>query len=205
MAKKTTHYVDNAKFKSAMTEYRNSYFRAIDRACEILSESGKKVVGLKIRKRKVEITYEDGVVSYKCGMPEYMETIKAFDKPRMSNYIGKCFMLIATNIATLPCFRSYPFLDEMISDALENMVTYAHNYDAEISPYAFSYFNQFTFRCFCRRITTEKQRITNWNRYVDSATWEAFFSGNCESINDIPNLEQIRFTSAPDKKSRQIQ
>jgi len=207
MATKTNqHYVDNTKFRNALIDYRNSYLDAIRELVKYLEDEyfNVPVEDVKIRKRKVEVFFADETVSFNTKTEEFSHITSKFKKPRMSNYIGKCFMLIAGNIANLPCFRGYPFIDDMISDALENMVMYAHNYDDTVSPYAFSYFNIYAYRCFFRKITAEKKLITMWNRYVDSASWETFFEGNYDSVDDIPGLEQIRVMSSPDKKLRKF-
>ena len=38
-------------------------------------------------------------------------------KPPMTEYIGTCFIKIATNLAMKPNFMNYSFVDEMIGDA----------------------------------------------------------------------------------------
>ena len=50
-------------------------------------------------------------------------------KPGVNDYIGKCFMDIAENLAKKPNFANYPFKDEMIGDAVENCIMYATNFN----------------------------------------------------------------------------
>jgi len=83
------------------------------------------------------------------------------EKPRVSEYIGKCIWLIAENLARKPRFMNYSFIDEMKSDALENCFLYFDNFNPEISSNPFAYFTQITNYAFHRRISKEKK-----NRYI---------------------------------------
>jgi len=76
------------------------------------------------------------------------------DRPRISESVGKSFYLIATNLAYSPNFINYTFRDDMIGDAIENCVKYCHNYDPERKN-AFSYFTQYCWNAFIRRIKLE--------------------------------------------------
>jgi len=78
--------------------------------------------------------------------------------PPVNNYIGECFIKIATNLAMKPNFMNYSFLDEMIGDAIENCILYAHNFDPEKSKNPFSYFTQIIYYAFLRRIEKEKKQ-----------------------------------------------
>ena len=54
-------------------------------------------------------------------------------KPRITNYLGECFLKIATHLSYKPNFVNYMFRDDMISDGIENCVQYIHNFDPEKS------------------------------------------------------------------------
>lgn len=83
------------------------------------------------------------------------------EKPRISEYIGKCIFLIAENLARKPRFMNYTFRDEMISDAIENCFLYFDNFNPEISQNPFAYFTQIIYYAFHRRISKEEK-----NRYI---------------------------------------
>lgn len=83
------------------------------------------------------------------------------EKPRASEYIGKCIWLITENLARKPRFMNYSFIDEMKSDALENCFLYFDNFNPEISSNPFAYFTQITHYAFHRRIAKEEK-----NRYI---------------------------------------
>jgi len=88
------------------------------------------------------------------------EAQNAGDKnPPITNYIGECFMSIAENLSKKGNFIKYPFRDDMVSDAIENCVMYAHNFDPDKSKNPFSYFTQITYFAFLRRIEKEKKQM----------------------------------------------
>jgi hypothetical protein len=83
------------------------------------------------------------------------------EKPRVSEYCGKCIWLITENLARKPRFMNYSFIDEMKSDALENCFLYFDNFNPAISQNPFAYFTQITNFAFHRRIAKEEK-----NRYI---------------------------------------
>lgn len=84
---------------------------------------------------------------------------KGKPEPKCPESIGKKFLLIATNVANKGNFYNYSYKDEMISDALENMVRYKHNYRKDRGA-AFSYFTQYAIYAFLARIKLEKKEQT---------------------------------------------
>lgn len=97
---------------------------------------------------------------------EYKKKVKhaadnGLEKPRVSEYIGKCIWLITENLARKPRFMNYSFIDEMKSDAIENCFLYFDNFNPEISQNPFAYFTQIIYYAFHRRISKEEK-----NRYI---------------------------------------
>ena len=86
---------------------------------------------------------------------------KAFGKPTppVTDYIGKCFLDIATHLSYRPNFINYPYKEEMISDGIENCLMYAANFDPSKSKNPFSYFTQIIYFAFLRRIAKEKKQM----------------------------------------------
>ena len=80
-------------------------------------------------------------------------------KPRIPNYLGECFLKIATHLSYKPNFVNYMFRDDMISDGIENSVQYIHNFDPEKSSNPFAYFTQIIHYAFLRRIQKEKKQL----------------------------------------------
>lgn len=101
--------------------------------------------------------YEE-LVKYNNSLKEY-EKDKTKKKPKISNYLGECFILIANNLAVRPQFVNYVFKEEMIGDAIENCVNYCHNFDHTKYTNPFAYFTQIIYYAFIRRIYKEKRHL----------------------------------------------
>jgi hypothetical protein len=91
-------------------------------------------------------------------------------EPRIPPYIGECLYKIATRLSLKPNFISYTFRDEMISDGLENCISYLNNFNPEKSDNPFAYFTQIMWFAFIRRIDKEKKHL-----YIKQKTLENFY------------------------------
>ena len=80
--------------------------------------------------------------------------------PPISNYIGECFLKIANHLSYRPNFINYTYKEDMISDGIENCLTYVANFDPEKSSNPFAYFTQIIYYAFIRRIQKEKKQTT---------------------------------------------
>jgi DNA-directed RNA polymerase specialized sigma24 family protein len=87
-------------------------------------------------------------------------------KPRVPNYIGECFLKIATHLAYKSNFINYTYREEMVSDGIENCITYIDNFNPEKSKNPFAYFTQITYYAFLRRIAKEKRQQQTKYRYM---------------------------------------
>jgi|TARA_A100001391_G_scaffold5397_3_gene3614 DNA-directed RNA polymerase specialized sigma24 family protein len=97
------------------------------------------------------------MVEYKKAVDEAEQTGDI--KPQVPNYVGRCLLQIANRLATKPNFANYTFKDDMISDGIENCVSYIHNFDPEKSNNPFAYFTQIIYYAFLRRIQKEKKQL----------------------------------------------
>ena len=93
-------------------------------------------------------------------------------KPRITNYLGECFLKIATHLSYKPNFVNYMFREDMISDGIENCVQYIHNFDPEKSRNPFAYFTQIIHYAFLRRIQKEKKQVTIKNRLITESNYD---------------------------------
>ena len=80
-------------------------------------------------------------------------------RPKMPNYIGECFIKIATHLSYKPNFINYTFRDDMIADGIENCLQYIDNFDPAKSKNPFAYFTQIIYYAFLRRIQKEKKQL----------------------------------------------
>lgn len=88
-------------------------------------------------------------------------------KPQIPTYIGHCMLMIATRLSLKPNFVNYSYREEMISDGIENCVSYIDNFNPERSDNPFAYFTQIIYFAFLRRIQKEKKQL-----YIKHKTFE---------------------------------
>ena len=97
---------------------------------------------------------------------------KELPNPRITNYLGSCFLKIATHLSYKPNFVNYMFRDDMISDGIENCVQYIHNFDPEKSRNPFAYFTQIIHYAFLRRIQKEKKQLDIKNKIIEKTGFD---------------------------------
>ena len=83
--------------------------------------------------------------------------------PVVPDYIALCFLKIAEGLSHKANFVRYTYREEMVMDAVENMLKAIENYNIEAAtrsgnPNAFAYFTQISWFAFLRRIEKEKKQ-----------------------------------------------
>ena len=104
--------------------------------------------------------------------------IRGEPKPRITNYLGECFLKIATHLSFKPNFVNYMFKDDMICDGIENCVQYIHNFNPEKSQNPFAYFTQIIHYAFLRRIQKEKKQLEIKNKILERTGFDQVFDDN---------------------------
>ena len=130
-------------------------------------------------KRKVEVAKEKGL-----------------PKPRISNYLGDCFLRIANHLAYKPNFVNYMFKDDMICDGIENCVQYIHNFDTNRTN-PFAYFTQIVYYAFLRRIAKEKKQLEIKSKIIERSGYDEVFTsedGDYSDMNSIKDSINYRFS-----------
>ena len=95
-------------------------------------------------------------------------------RPRVPNYIGECFLKIATHLSYKPNFVNYMFREDMICDGIENCLQYIDNFDPEKSKNPFAYFTQIIYYAFLRRIQKEKKQTHIKNKMIENQEYVDF-------------------------------
>ena len=120
-------------------------------------------------------------------------------RPQISNYIGDCFMKIATHLSYKPNFVNYMFREDMISDGIENCVQYIHNFDPERSKNPFAYFTQIIHYAFLRRIQKEKKQLEIKTKIIEKTGFDevmmvddSLLSGHSSEYNSIKDAIQYK-------------
>ena len=125
--------------------------------------------------------------------------MKDLPKPRISNYLGECFLKIATHLSYKPNFVNYMFRDDMISDGIENCVQYIHNFDPNKSRNPFAYFTQIIHYAFLRRIQKEKKQLEIKTKIIEKTGFdevmvvdEGALTGSSSDYNTIKDNIQYK-------------
>ena len=115
-------------------------------------------------------------------------------RPQISNYIGECFLKIATHLSYKPNFVNYMFREDMICDGIENCVQYIKNFDPEKSSNPFAYFTQIIHYAFLRRIQKEKRQMDIRTKIIERSGYEEVMSadGNFNSSDYNTIKENIQ-------------
>ena len=108
---------------------------------------------------------------------EAVETAKLQDrpKPRITHYLGDCFLKIATHLSYRPNFINYMYKEDMISDGVENCVQYIDNFDPTKSKNPFAYFTQIVYYAFLRRIAKEKRQMDIRDKLIEKNGYDQVF------------------------------
>lgn len=106
--------------------------------------------------------------------------------PTVTNYIASCFLKIAEGLSHKGNFVRYTYREEMVMDAVENMLKAIENYNIEAAtrsgkPNAFAYFTQISWFAFLRRIEKEKKQQNIKLKYIAEADVMEFLT---ESLED---------------------
>ncbi len=141
--------------------------------------------------------FSQSVVDYVTSVNEARE--KMVDEPKITEYIGTCFLKIAEGLSHKPNFVGYTYREEMVMDAVENSIKAIMNYDVKKAtrtglPNAFAYFTQITYFAFLRRIAKEKKQQDIKEKYMDHAGAAAFMDiGDHPDSNGI--VDRVRYKS----------
>ena len=120
-------------------------------------------------------------------------------KPRITNYLGECFLKIATHLSYKPNFVNYMFREDMICDGIENCVQYIHNFNPEKSSNPFAYFTQIIHYAFLRRIQKEKKQLDIKTKIIERSGYDkvmmvddSLLSGSSSDYNTIKDNIQYK-------------
>ena len=120
-------------------------------------------------------------------------------KPPITNYLGECFLKIATHLSYKPNFVNYMFREDMICDGIENCVQYIKNFDPEKSSNPFAYFTQIIHYAFLRRIQKEKRQMDIRAKIIERSGFEEVMSAdgdfNASDYNTIKeNIQNKQYS-----------
>jgi hypothetical protein len=146
--------------------------------------------------------FYSALVNYKNNCLSAKES--GMKRPEVPKYLGECFLKIASHLSYRPNFCNYPFRDDMISDAIENQLTYIHNFDPDytnpetgrkMNPFA--YFTQICYYAFLRRIGKEKRQIEIKEKILERSYFDEVFTPDehfsSSDYNSIKDTVQSKY------------
>jgi hypothetical protein len=145
----------------------------------------------------INADFYDALIKYKDRVKQAEE--KEQPKPRIPEYIGKCFLEIANHLAFTPKFINYSYKDLMISDGYTDCVKYVLNFD----PYfkggktvknPFSYFTTICYWAFVRRIKQEKKTLELYDMLLEKNGFDEVFhddsaDGDYSNYSDFNSIK----------------
>jgi hypothetical protein len=133
------------------------------------------------------------------GVVDYVTSVKkakanSTEIPRITEYIGRCFLRIAEGLSHKPNFIRYTYREEMVMDGVENCIKAIMNFRIDAAtrtglPNAFSYFTQICYFAFLRRIMKEKKQQDIKFRYIEFAGIEDFMTNPDGGAMDLGSLK----------------
>lgn len=105
---------------------------------------------------------------------------------QIDDYIAKSIIAIAEKYASRPNFSGYTYKDDMIADAVENVLRYIDNFDPQKSQNPFAYITQICHFAFLRKIRDEK--TATYVRF--KSIQKHFFEDKLAEIQDIDHTTE---------------
>ena len=107
--------------------------------------------------------------------------------PMVPDYIASCLLKMCEGLSHKSNFIGYPFREDMVMDAVENMVKVLNKAAFAPSastrggtPNAFGYFTQIAYYAFVRRIIKEKKEYQTKLKYIAESGLEEFMNSDGE-------------------------
>ena len=134
-----------------------------------------------MKTKKKEKQHYVNNADFLAAIIKYKEKVKnaeeqGLPKPRVNNYIGGCFLKIATHLSYRPNFINYMYKDDMVCDGIENCIQYIDNFDPAKSKNPFAYFTQIVYYAFLRRIAKEKRQMDIKEKILEKSGYDEVFS-----------------------------
>ena len=155
-----------------------------------------------MKTKKKEKQHYVNNADFLAAIIKYKEKVKnaeeqGLPKPRVNNYIGGCFLKIATHLSYRQNFIKYMYKDDMVCDGIENCIQYIDNFDPAKSKNPFAYFTQIVYYAFLRRIAKEKRQMDIKDKILEKSGYEHVFStdghdGDFHGIKNRVEMNQKR-------------
>lgn len=139
----------------------------------------------------------DALIDYKRKCDAAKE--QGLPRPRIPEYLGECFLKMATHFSYRPNFVNYPFVNDLISDAVENCCRYCHNYNPDYVSKrtgrkinAFNYITQIVYFAFLRRIKIEKKEMEKTSKILEKLDFDQIMVDEGQGIDNYSDYNSIK-------------
>lgn len=133
------------------------------------------------------------IVKYKTLQLEAAEQGKP--APRMPDSIGSVILKMSQRMALRKNFSGYPFIDEMVDDAISDCVSAVEVFDPDKSQNPFGYLAITIYYAFLRRIQKEKKGLYTKYKMAESmlpdVEYQMMGSGETSPLADILTNEYM--------------
>lgn len=161
----------------------------VEELIEDISEKPKKSKNRKTTRNYINNNdFYEALVKYKKDC--IFASINNEPKPQIPNYIGECFIKLSEGLARRPNFFGYSYRDEMISDGIENCLSYMENFDPEKTKNPFAYFTQILWWCFVRRI--KKEKTQQYIKYKCTENFGILDESELDELNSNKHTKQLQ-------------
>ena len=132
-----------------------------------------------------------------AALIEYKQSIddakaKGEEQPRVTHYIGECFIKIATHLSYKSNFINYTFRDDMVSDGIENCLTAAAKFDPTKSSNPFAYYTQIIYFAFIRRIQKEKKQQATKYKIIENLDFDSLMQNSDDSESSRQLIDYLK-------------
>lgn len=110
------------------------------------------------KRKKVEREHYVNNKDFYEALVVYFREKSLNESTRIPEYIGDCFLRIATRLSSKYNFGGYAFRDDMIMEGAANCVKCIANFDTKYTN-PFAYFTEVAYRAFVRKIQSEKKQL----------------------------------------------
>lgn len=185
------------KYTKVINIFRNPYTVSVQQIDKFVKSCYNKVSKRKYMAARASTKKKQHYVDNKKFLEaiiKYKEKVdiaeaKGLPKPRVNNYIGGCFLKIATHLSYRPNFINYMYKDDMVCDGIENCIQYIDNFDPTKSRNPFAYFTQIVYYAFLRRIAKEKRQMDIKDKILEKSGYDHVFSVDGDASADYNQIK----------------
>lgn len=149
------------------------------------------------------VYYVDKAILYAAYVDWYKQcdiaAEQGLERPELPRYISESILKVCHKLASRFNFANYPFRDEMVGDAIENIYRYVDRFNVNKSENPFGYFSLIAFRAMVRRIKEEKKKAAvKYHYLINSGIMDTIQTQQHDDAEDYQGMLQLYQMNAND-------